>query len=552
MNEENLEQREIPKIEESSGFNFITSIWIVPFIALLIAGWLAFQYFSELGEEIIIVFPNNEGLVAGQSVLKFRNVPIGKITKITIQEDTEGVMVYVRMNEKSSTPYLTEKAKFWIVKPELGISGVSGLDTLISGTYINIYSEAGGTFQKKYIGLVQPYRDSTGGEYFVLNSPTGDKVSVGTPIYYKNIKVGEIEYLYLNNDNLSINAVIFVYKEYIGYIHDDSKFWIRSIVSVDISRGNLNLNIAPLKQIIQGGIVFSSSGDDKTNPVTDKYVFTLYKNETEAQTHKKKNNYTKVKREFMLFTDKSISNLKVESPIKFDGFDIGSVKNIEIYYDKKSHKLQSEILFTIDTSIFIGKDENISKGVSNLYGAIKEGLRAKIGELNPISKMQFIDLVFDINASSLETNQTSSYDIFPISNQEDEALMKKVSKILDSTDKLLESSHKMIEDTDKLIKDIDKPTVDMLKDMDRLILNLNKIIDKKSFRKMPDEVNKVLRELTKTLKLSKRVIRGYGSKSLAGRQLSQTLKVITKTTIEMKEFLKMLNRNPNALIFGDK
>ena len=166
--------------------------------------------------------------------------------------------------------------------------------------------------------------------------------------------------------------------------------------------------------------------------------------------------------------------------------------------------------------------------------------------------MQFIDLVFDINASSLETNQTSSYDIFPISNQEDEALMKKVSKILDSTDKLLESSHKMIEDTDKLIKDIDKPTVDMLKDMDRLILNLNKIIDKKSFRKMPDEVNKVLRELTKTLKLSKRVIRGYGSKSLAGRQLSQTLKVITKTTIEMKEFLKMLNRNPNALIFGDK
>ncbi|MFK5976174.1 MAG: MlaD family protein [Sulfurovum sp.] len=551
MNEEdielqkNIKQEEIPKIEESSGFNFLTSIWIVPFIALIIAGWLAFQYFSQLGEEIVIVFPKNEGLVAGQSVLKFRNVPVGKVTKITIQEDTDGVMVYVRMNEKSSTPYLTEKAKFWIVKPELGISGVSGLDTLISGTYINIYSEVGGTFQKEYIGLVQPYRDSTGGEYFVLNSPTGDKVSVGTPIYYKNIKVGEIEHLYLSNDSLSINAIIFVDKEYIGYIHDDSKFWLRNIVSVDISRGNLNLSIAPFKQIIQGGIIFSSSGDDKTNPVTDRYIFTLYKNETEAQTHKKENNHKKVKREFILFTNKSICNLKVESPIKFNGFDIGSVKDIDIYYDKKSHKLQSEIIFEIDTSIFVGKDENLSKGVDNLYTAIKEGLRAKIGELNPISKMQFIDLVFDTNASSIETNQTSSYDIFLISNQEDEKLMTKVSKILESTDKLLESSNKLIED-------INKPTVDMLKDMDRLILNLNKIIDKKSFRKMPDEVNKALRELTKTLKVSKRVIRGYGSKSLAGRQLSQTLKVITRTTIEMRDFLKMLNRNPNALIFGDK
>ena len=132
--------QEIPEIEESSKFNFITSIWIVPFIALIIAGWLGYQHFAERGSEIEIIFPQNEGLVAGQSVVKFRNVPVGKVTKIYVKEGIDGVVVVVRMNTKTSKPYLTEHARFWIVKPEVGLSGVSGLDTLISGTYINIYS----------------------------------------------------------------------------------------------------------------------------------------------------------------------------------------------------------------------------------------------------------------------------------------------------------------------------------------------------------------------------------------------------------------------------
>lgn len=544
MNEEEIEPTEIPKIEESRGFNFLTSIWIVPFIALTIALWLAYQYFSQLGAEIKIIFPKNEGLVAGQSVVKFRNVPVGKVTKIIVQENGNGVIVYVRMNEQSSTPYLTEKAKFWIVKPRVGISGVSGLDTLISGTYINIDSSIGGEFLETFTGLIQPYRDSSGGEYIRLQSFDNNNISVETPIYYKNIIIGQVEYIYLAKDSKAIEVVAFIQKEYIAYIHNDSKFWIKSIVTLDISQGNLNLNFAPIPQIVQGGIAFSSSGEDKDSKVDEKYIFTLYKNQTQAQKHKRES-YDRIILEFVLLSNKSISHLKVGSPIRFNGFDIGSVKDIKLYYEQKIHKLKSEIRFDVDTSIFVSKDDNISTGVANLYSAIEDGLRAKIDRLDPITKMQFIDLVFDTNSTQIDINKTNGYDIFPSSNQEDEDIMQKVSKVLDSTERLLNSSNKLIED-------INKPTVDMLKDIDTLIVNINKIVDKKSFRKMPDEVNKTLKELTKTLKTTKRVIRGYSSRSLAGRQLSQTLKVITKTTIEMKNFLKMLNRKPNALIFGDK
>ena len=177
--------QQIPEIEESTKFNFITSIWIVPFVALLIAGWLAYQYYSELGPEIKIIFPKNEGLQAGQSRIKYRDVPIGTVKRIELQKDGEGVTVIASM-DKTATPYLNGNSKFWIVKPEVGISGVSGLETLISGTYINMSSEKGGVFTNEYVGLEHAYRDIGGGEYYRLNSPRGDStIKVGTPIYFR-------------------------------------------------------------------------------------------------------------------------------------------------------------------------------------------------------------------------------------------------------------------------------------------------------------------------------------------------------------------------------
>jgi len=275
--------QQIPEITESTKFNFFTSIWIVPFIALIIAGWLAYQYFSERGPEIEIIFPVNEGLVAGQSVIKFRNVPVGKVTKIHVSPETDSIVVTVRMNSNRSKPFLTEKARFWIVKPEVGLGGISGLDTLLSGTYINVYSKKGGVRQmRKFIGLSQPYRDSMEGEYFHLVSKSGDDISVGMPIYYKNIKVGQVEYMYLSLNEKNVDTIIFIDKQYASLVHDDSKFWIKSMMNVDFTKGNLDINIAPFKFMLQGGIVFSSSGADKNATLTANRVFPIYKSKTNA------------------------------------------------------------------------------------------------------------------------------------------------------------------------------------------------------------------------------------------------------------------------------
>ena len=549
---------QIPEIEESSKFNLITSIWIVPIIALIIAGWLGYKHFAERGPEIKIIFPKNESLVAGQSLVKFRNVPAGKVTDIYAEEGTDGVIVVVRMNNRKAKPYLTEHAKFWIVKPEVGLSGVSGLDTLLSGTYINVYSKTGGKeFKKKYIGLTQPYRDTMEGEYFHLVSANGDNTSVGTPIYYKNIKVGQVEYMYLGLDNKNVEIIVFIDRQYAAYVHDDSKFWTKSTMNVNFAKGNLDIHIAPVNYLLQGGIVFSSPGYDKNASVAHGRIFPLYESKTQAESTTI-GSVTKCIEKFMLLTDESIANLRVQAPVRFDGFDIGWVTDIQLSYSKASHKMLGQILLAIDTSVFEDTYEINASGVlkstglSNLYQAVEEGLRAKITALDPITGMLFVDLTFNHQDGNGSIVKGSKYVQFPMASQSSAGIMTSMTQILDKLnnlplEKLLASLNKVVEESSKPVENANV----LLLDLQTTVKNINKLTSKKSFEVLPDELNKALKELTSTLKTTKKVVKGYDSDSMLNRQLSYTLEILTKTSQEMQVFLRMLNRKPDSLIFGD-
>lgn len=258
--------KELPEIKESTTFNFITSIWIVPIIALSIALWLAFQYFSELGPKVEITFESNEGLKAGQSQVKFRNVPIGKVEKVMLDDDGDGVKVIARIDKEASR-YLNENAKFWIVKPEVGMRGISGLDTILTGTYIEMASKKSKMNKQTFIGLRHPFRLLEKGEYYHLNALTSHGVEKGTPVYFKSMKAGYVEHVSISLDGKSVDVVIYIDKSFVSYIHTDTNFWVQSSMSVSYSNGQINLNVAPMSHILRGGIEFSSSGDDKGKKV---------------------------------------------------------------------------------------------------------------------------------------------------------------------------------------------------------------------------------------------------------------------------------------------
>jgi len=387
---------QLPKVEESTKFNFVTSIWIVPFIALIIAGWLAYQYFSELGPEIRIVFPSNQGLKAGQSQIKYKDVPVGTITKITLQEDGEGVVVIARM-DKVAEPYLNEDTRFWIVKPELGISGITGLDTLISGNYIGITGRKGGELKKSFVGLDHAYRSEMKGEYYVLRSLRGDSsIKQGTPVYLKNIRVGRVEYVMLGLNDIFVDVIIFIDKQYTPYVHTDSKFWVRSTLDAELVNGALDVTLAPFIDLLQGAIEFSSSGYDANQTVPSSFKFLLHRNKNVVNT-KKIGHAQKEIELFMLNTEESIAKLKIGSPVKYDGFKIGSVIEITLSYDKKTHKMKGKVITEIDTSVFDDLSDANDTGKENLHHAVTEGLRARIDTIDPITGRLYVNLLFTDN-----------------------------------------------------------------------------------------------------------------------------------------------------------
>jgi len=544
---------EIPEIEESTKFNFFTSIWIVPFIAMIIAGWLAYQYYAERGPEIRIFFEKNEGLVAGQSQIKYRNVPVGLITKVALEKDGDGVVVIARM-DKSVTPFLNEYAKFWIVKPEFGITGVTGLDTLISGTYVQMYSlKKGKEFKEKFHGLNYAYRDNSGGKYFVLTSEKGDStIKKGTPVYLQNIEVGKVEYVLLGFNKVKVDIIIFIDKPYVPYIHTDSKFWIRNTMNVALNNGNLDVQVAPLVDLIQGAIEFSSSGKDENRPVPDLHTFKLYssKNEISKQRigHGRKHLET-----FVLKTKHSIANLRIGAPVRYEGFNVGKVSQVDLQYDPLTHYMDGRVMVQIDTSVFSDTSDINDTGVANFYRAVEEGMRAHIVPLNPITGNLYVKLAFDENVTKQSIVREEGAAFLPTVDYIAGDMMAGISGILEKLERL--PLEKLVTEMTRTVEESRKPIVHadkVLADLKRSIGNLNALTSKRTFKNMPDQIDAMLKELTRTLRTAKKTMKDYDSSSLVTRQITDTLRTVKKTSEEMQLFLKMLNRKPDSLIFGDK
>ena len=545
---------EIPQVRESTKFSFITSIWIVPIIALLIALWLAFQYFMTLGPKIEITFESNEGLQAGQSLVKFRDVPIGKVEKVMLDDDGKGVKVIARM-EREIAPYLNSDAIFWIVKPEVGVGGISGLDTILTGTYINMVSKKKKMNKKKFIGLKHPYRLLEKGEYFHLNATSSFGIVVGTPVYFKNMKVGLVEYVTISLDGKSVDIIVYINKSFVPYIHADTKFWKQSIVDIEYANGQINFNTAPLTNILRGGIEFSSTGEDASKRVPDDYIFRLYR-DSGAASDKKIGKGGKAFRNYVMEFDESTAKLKLDAAVKYDKYVVGRVKDIEYSFDRKRYRLKARVSTAIDTSIFYDSSDANRSGEENLEKAVSEGLRASLQEYDPISGLLFINLSFVDENQSKTIVRRDDIALFPTVAGSGGGIMGGLNGLIDNLRKLplnelIVSISEASDSFSDLMEHNEKILGKMMANLNKTIVGINKMVDNKEFAKMPKELNRTFRSLQKTLKSLDEVLKADSDKSLLSSQLTDTLRELNKASLDTQKLLRKLDRKPNSLIFGD-
>ena len=552
-----MQKYNTPKVKESKSIQILTTIWLVPFLAMIIALWLAFQYYAKLGSTIQISFESNAGLVANQSQIKLRDVTIGMVTKISLAKDGEGVIVEARMNKEVS-PYLNDKAKFWIVHPDVGSHGISGLDTLVSGSYIELYGVKEEETKKKFVGLEKPYIDQTAnGEYYLLAAPNSYNITDGSNVYYRMLKVGRVEHVGIAPNGKQINFTVFVKNDYTKYINEKSRFYASSTVQVDLSQGKLDISIASISQIVHGGVSIytpvQTIHPEQNSTISKDTVFPLYKNLSEM---KEKHLMTGIDNKIYKFNFKnSINKLEVGSPVEFNGFQVGYVTDIDSHFDEANQSIKSDVYAIIHTKAFTSISSK-NKGSEMIKELVHNGLKAQLNSNIPMIGSKFIDLIFKSNQNN-QLLADNNFTLFPtIESTKELTIMEEVKKVVVKIEKL--ELEKLLASATKLLDQNQKPVNDILKDLrktinhfDTTVQNLNKVTEQDALQTLPDDIQGTLTQLTATLEEIQTLSKDYNADSLFASELSITLKELTATAESMGIISHKLERKTNALLLGD-
>lgn len=238
----------------------ISAIWLVPFIAFLFVGWLMIKSAANQGVFITIEFDNANGIEVGQTEVRYRGLTAGKVTNLTVSDSLKSVIVEVEMIGSTSEA-LTDNAQFWFVTADVSLQGIKGLDTLISGSYINMEPDLAGTGEPRrhFIGLKEqpPLDMDTPGLHIKLMADTLGSIEKNSPVTFKQLTVGYVSgYRYLEVNN-QVEIDVFIEPEFSHLVKTSSRFWNASGISVNGSLGEgLNIRTQSLAAIIAGGIAF--------------------------------------------------------------------------------------------------------------------------------------------------------------------------------------------------------------------------------------------------------------------------------------------------------
>jgi paraquat-inducible protein B len=540
----------IPEVVESQKVQVMTSIWLVPITALIIALWLAWQYFSELGPKVEIVFKSSAGLKIDQSQVKMRDVPIGVVKDISLLDDKKGVLVTVRL-KNSAKKYLNDDTKFWIAKPQISSRGISGLDTIMSGSYIEMYAKPKEGSKRYFEGLEEPYidKEETPGRRYHLSASDSRDLSSGANVYYRKIKVGQLENLHLSKDGQKVDFTVFIQEPYTKFVNPQTQFYRTNNLSFDFSASRFKVDVAPISNILNGGIAFSTTTKTvRNNTLDDKYVFKLYNDFAEARQKVIGFGGEAIKTYQFVF-DEPIGKLEIGAPIEFYGFEVGHVVNIESDFDSNKSNIRSVVIGVIDTSVFI--DLTVAKGgEQNLEDAVMRGLKARLAQTDPITQTLYIELAKDKKGKPKKIFPTNKYAIFPTMHSNFNGMMDKISTFTDKLNSL--DLERLLNSINTLIDDSSPEVKKLLANLNTSVENINKITKAKGMKNLPQTIDRSIRSLTQTLNSVNMLLQGDSSKSLLSAEITTMLRELTKMSRSVQRLTDKLDKKPNALIFGDE
>ncbi|VAW68950.1 Paraquat-inducible protein B [hydrothermal vent metagenome] len=375
---------EIPEAEvKNSRFSF-SAVWVIPLIAAIIGGWLVFKSAMEENTFVEVAFKSASGLEAGKTTVKLRNVKVGDVKDVRFSKDLSKVIVVI---EFTGIPKerITETTRFWVIRPRIGISGVSGLDTLLSGAYIEIDPGEGGKLSSSFTGYEEPqnYQLGNPGTTFVLSANKLGSLSRGSSIFLKGIEVGKVTRYALVEDHSQVEIEVFIRSPHDQYVKENTRFWNTSGFEIELGAKGLKLDTESLAAIISGGVSFSNEYSRDESPVAaENTLFRLYEAE-----HPDIEEVLTVGVPMKLYFDKGVSGLSVGAPVEYKGLRIGTVTEIAVESNKNKTDVLTFAIVDIEPERLpserhkgkaLTKKEKIKRVHVYLEGMVKNGMRAQL------------------------------------------------------------------------------------------------------------------------------------------------------------------------------
>ena len=524
---ENEEIKEAVWQEKKKG---ISTVWIVPIVALVIGAWLMFQSYNEKGPTIDIIFKSAAGIQAGKTVIKYKDIEIGKVTDVTFAEGLKTVKVTAEL-KKNMRPYLTENTRFWVVQAKLGVGEVQGLDTLLSGVYIVMDPQKGEQHLRTFKGLEQIPVVNSGekGHTYTLKARSIGSLSVGSPIYYKKLKAGSVASYHLDADGQFVTIEVFVKSPFDRLINDKTRFYNVSGIRLSMNADGVDIQTDSLVSLLMGGLAFDNfRSHGKGKPVPKGYVFDLYDSRKDAQKiHYKRELF------FWVYFDESIRGLSVGAPVEFRGLKIGEVVNFSLVGNADTAEFKIPILIKIEPERFtiIGKKQNKTKGnevnVPVFEKLLKKGFRAQLKSGNLITGELYIDLNLYPDLPPAPLRKEYEFYVIPSIPATIESLKNNLQSVLEQIASI--PFKEIGEETKEILKDLRTKTLPHVNSSVESIDNLMKDTDK----------------MMKSLRSNY-----LDSNSEINKKLIKLLDEMTRTSKSVKNLTDYLERHPESLIKG--
>lgn len=518
----------------------LSPIWIVPIVALVIGLWLVYDNYTSRGMMITLTMQNAEGIEAGNTLIRSRNVEIGRVQSVKLSDDLSQAVLRARIQPEAEA-MLRDDSRFWVVKPRIGREGISGLGTVLSGAYIQLEpgtsSEPSREFEVRETPPVAP--TGVAGLQISLISQLGNSLRVGDPVSYQGFTVGRIEETRFDAESRTMHHQVFIEEPYDQLVTESTRFWSASGIDFRLDADGVRVNVDSIETLLGGGVTFGVPEDlPMGQPVDNNTRFELYTDEDSAR-QGTFNRYL----EYVLLVDNTVRGLSKGAPVEFRGVRLGTVAAVP--WNFTAPQPDSRDQFAIPLLIRIepqrlgieNTDVDLDEWDARFKRMFTMGLRASLKSGNLLTGAMFVDLNFrEELAAQYVPESFSGHTVFPTTSGGFAQIQAQVTDLLEKLNGL---------EIEPLLTGLDQnlqASESVLEEVRSVSESLNQLLNNPDTQALGGNVNRTLEELQNTLE-------GLSPESAAYQELTSTVERLDRVIRDVQPLTRTLSENPRALLF---